>query len=332
MPSDAGVAPEKAEDTQGIFDVSAAEIAQAAGVTDTFIDSDRTENDEESEAHNEEELEEEVEEEAEEDAAEIEDEQEDDEVEEEEEKPKGDSPGIKKRIGKLVERAERAESERDRLQGELTAKQEAPEALSIDPDAARFETVTDPKELDRMESTAEHLREWLITNPEGGEYKDGNGETWDIDYEMAKSLQVRTDKDLRKGIPQQRTNIQLRSTTLQQANNTFHWWSDNGTQEYVEMAGILANNPRAKKFYDSDPHAALLFGYAIEGYKSVHASNGKQEKGKAVEQAPSAPTAPPRQKRAAKKTSSTVKQSRLRKQAMQSGDTHDVRSYLESIL
>ena len=116
MPSDAGVVPETTEETPtDIFDVSAEDIAQAAGMTESFIDSDRTEGDEESETQNEEESEEEVAEEVAEEVEESEDEQEveeEDEVEEEE--PKGDSPGIKKRIGKLVERAKRAEAEQPR--------------------------------------------------------------------------------------------------------------------------------------------------------------------------------------------------------------------------
>ena len=67
MPSDAGVVPEKTEESPtDIFDVSAEDIAQAAGVTESFIDIDRRASDEESETQNEEESEEEVAEEVEE--------------------------------------------------------------------------------------------------------------------------------------------------------------------------------------------------------------------------------------------------------------------------
>ena len=331
MPSDAGVAPENAELQEDIFAISADEIAQAAGITDTFIDKPTSDDGEESEPENEERAEEEP---VEEESEESEDDQEEEEQEVAEEEPKGDSPGIKKRIGKLVERAKRAEAEADRLQTELKSqREETPQQDNSTPGADRFETVLDPQKLDKMEADAEHLREWLITNPEGGEYADRSGAKYDVDYETAKSLHVQTDRDLRKNIPAQRSNLHLRGTAFQQANKTFPWMSDNGRQEFVEMAGILQNNPRAKRFYESDPNASLFFGYAVEGYKSVHAEEAKKaKKVKPVEQAPSVPTAPSRSKRASKNTSGAAKQSKLRKQAMLSGDSHDVRSYLESIL
>ena len=59
MPSDAGVAPENAELQEDIFAISADEIAQAAGITDTFIDKPTSDDGEESEPENEERAEEE---------------------------------------------------------------------------------------------------------------------------------------------------------------------------------------------------------------------------------------------------------------------------------
>ena len=331
MPSDAGVVPETTEETPtDIFDVSAEDIAQAAGMTESFIDIDRRASDEESETQNEEEEEEEV-------AEEVEESEDEQEVEEEDEveaeEPKGDSPGIKKRIGKLVERAKRAEAENERLQTELNNQGAETQQENSVPGADRFETINDPKKLDKMEADAEHLREWLITNPEGGEYLDKSGGKYDVDYETAKALHVQTDRDLRKNIPTQRANLHQRATSFQQANQRFPWMTDNGTEEFVEMAGILANNPRAKKFYETDPNAALFFGYAVEGYKTVHADEKKKaKKVSPVEQAPSVPTAPPRQKRATKNTSGAAKQSKLKKQAMLTGNNHDLRTYLESII
>ena len=337
MPSDAKeVAPETAETTEGIFDVDVSDIAKAANAPTSFIESLTSEGDEEPEPQEVEEEEEvsEENEDTEEEVEESEDDQEEEEQEEvEEDEPKGDSPGIKKRIGKLVERAKKAEAEAERLQAELNNQQGEPQQDNSTPGADRFETVTDSQKLDKMEADAEHLREWLITNPEGGEYADRSGGKYDVDYETAKSLHVQTDRDLRKNIPNQRANIQQRATSFQQANATFPWMQDNGTSEFVEMAGILANNPRAKKFYESDPNAALFFGYAVEGYKAVHAANKK--KGKKVKPVESAPTSVPtstRAKRATKNTSGAARQSKLKKQALTSGDQHDVRSYLESII
>ena len=339
MPSDAEeVAPETAEETQDIFDVSVEEIAAAAGVPDSFIDKLTTSTGDEASEPENEEGEEEVAEEEDTETVEV-DESEDDDQEEEaetetEEEPKGDSPGIKKRIGKLVERAKRAEAEAERLQTELTNQQGESQQDNSVPGADRFEVVNDPRKLDKMEADAEHLREWLITNPEGGEYKDRSGGDYEVDYEMAKALHVQTDRDLRKNIPSQRANLQLRNGVFGQANQTFPWMGDNGSAEFVEMASVLSNNARAKKFYESDPQAVMLFGYAVEGYKAVHAAQAKAAKktAKPVEQAPMLPTTPSRSKRASKNTSGAARQSKLKKQAMLSGEAHDVRSYLESIL
>ena len=336
MPSDAKeVAPETAETTEGIFDVAVSDIAKAANAPQTFIDS-LTSNDDEASEPQEVEEEEEVIEENEDNEEEVEESEEDQEEEEqeevEEEEPKGDSPGIKKRIGKLVERAKKAEAEAERLQTELNGQQGESRQDNSTPGADRFETVTDSQILDKMEADAEHLREWLITNPEGGEYADRSGGKYDVDYETAKSLHVQTDRDLRKNIPNQRANIHQMATSFQQANATFPWMQDNGTSEFVEMAGILANNPRAKKFYESDPNAALFFGYAVEGYKSVHAKERKGKKVNPVAQAPTSVPTSTRAKRATKNTSGAAKQSKLKKQALSSGDQHDVRSYLESII
>ena len=334
MPSEesTGVAPQTAEATTDVFNLSAIDIAEAAGAPETFIESLTSLDDEASEPLEVEEEEEVVEEEETEEEVEESDEEEE-EQEESDEEPKGDSLGIKKRIGKLVKRAELAEAEANRLKSELAGQRdEVPEETQV-AGSDRFETINDPKKLDKMEADAEHLREWLITNPEGGEYLDKSGGKYDVDYETAKALHVQTDRDLRKNIPSQRANLHQRATSFQQANQRFPWMTDNGTEEFVEMAGILANNPRAKKFYETDPNAALFFGYAVEGYKSVHADEKKKAKKVGpVEQAPSVPTAPPRQKRATKNTSGAAKQSKLKKQAMQSGNNQDVRSYLESII
>tara|TARA_Y100000310_G_scaffold331359_1_gene404776 strand:- start:309 stop:1310 length:1002 start_codon:yes stop_codon:yes gene_type:complete len=333
MSSDAkGVVPETTEETaESVFDVSAEEIARAGNASQTFIESLTSKDADESEPEEVEEEEEGIEEDEESEEEEVD--QDEEELEDTEEEPKGDSPGIKKRIGKLVERAKRAEAEAERLGSELENQRGEPQQEIQTPGAERFETVNDPKKLDKMEADAEHLREWLMTNPEGGEYQDRSGAQYDVDYESAKALHVQTDRDLRKNIPSQRANLHQRFASIQQANQRFPWMADNGSSEFREMMGILSNNPRAKKFYETDPNAALLFGYAMEGWKSEHAK--EQQKGKTVKTVEQAPTSVPtstRAKRATKNTSGAAKKSKLHKQALQSGDVHDVRSYLESIL
>ena len=336
MSSDAkGVAPETAEETaESVFDVSAEEIAQAANASNTFIESLTSDDADESEPEEVEEEEEGIEEDEESEEEEVEEiEDEEDAEDEPEEEPKGDSQGVKKRIGKLVERAKRAEAEAERLQQELTTRREEPQQETQTPGAERFETVNDSKKLDKMEADAEHLREWVMTNPEGGEYQDRSGSKYDVDYEMAKSLHVQTDRDLRKNIPSQRANLHQRTVALNTANQKFPWMADNGSSEFRELMGILSNNPRAKKFYETDPHAALLFGYAMEGWKSEHAKEQKKgKKSKTVEQAPTSVPTSTRTKRATKNTSGATKKSKRYKQALQTGSQQDVRSYLESIL
>lgn len=330
VPSDAiGVAPETAEETgESVFDVSATDIAEAANASTSFIESLTTSEDDDETEPLEEEEEEEIVEEEEVQEEEVEDEEDDEPIETEDE-PKGDSHGVKKRIGKLVERAKKAEAEAEALRGELDKKQGEPQQDNSTPGSDRFESVTNPEKLDKMEADAEHLREWLIQNPEGGEYQDRTGGNYDVDYETAKQLHVQTDRDLRKNIPQKRGILSDRVNAFQQANQRFKWMQDNGSQEYVEMAGILQNNKFAKRFYESDPNAVLLFGYAVEGWKSHH----KPKKGKAkVEQAPTSIPTSSRTKRATKNTSSNAKAGKLKKMALTSGNHSDVRSYLESIL
>ena len=256
------VAPqeETAEESDSLIDI--ASILEASGVSEnSFID-----NASEPEEVAEEEVKEEVEE-----TEEV--------VSEEptEQKP-DDSDGVKKRIGKLVEAKNTALAEVEELKAELeslkggTQEIQKPTQKGLD----KFEDVKTLEELQKREQNAEHLREWLLENPDGGEYKDLAGEEHEVDYDQARQLTVETDRDLRKNIPVVANRIVVEKNKQNQiAVQTFKWLADPSSPEQQEVKAILSNNSDLKKYVETDPHGLITLGYAVEGFKAVRAAAAK---------------------------------------------------------
>ena len=295
-------------------------IAESAGVEESFFEN-ATEEDSDAEPSEDVELEEES------------DEPEETEAEEEPEAPpvKADSSGVKKRIGKLVDRAEKAEGEIEELRNQINSLKEKapePEALPADTGAEKFEGILDPKELDRREADAEHLREWLMTNPDGGEYEDRAGSEYEVEYDQAKKLMVETDRDLRKNLPGARKQLQVREQITSEAFKQFDWMNDTNSTEFAQMATFLRTNPRAKKFFDSDPQAVMLFGFATEGIKSFAKNQPKESVPATAPKVPGSPTrATPTSRKSAKNS-----QKALLEKVAESGDASDAASYIEQML
>jgi hypothetical protein len=313
------VAPqETAEESESLIDIS--EIMEASGISkNSFIDnaSEPEEVAEESET--------ETETEGENVPAEAE-------IEDSEESVKSDdSGGVKKRIGKLVEAKNNALAEVEELRAELEGLKDKPvktqkvETKGLD----KFKSVKTMEELKDREESAEHLREWLLENPDGGDYKDLTGADHDVDYDQARQLMVETDRDLRKNIPKVANRLIEKQKQTNIAMQTFGWMSDQASPESKEVNAILANNPLLVEYVSTDPHGLITIGYAVEGFKAQRAAQAKKAGGKQPT-APNVPTAPSRSKPNVVKSKTQTTESLLKKAA--SGDVDDAASYIESIL
>jgi hypothetical protein len=240
-----------------------------------------------------------------------------------------ESDGVKKRIGKLIEARNKAEMEAEELKAKIaelessTSQQAAPDPKGMD----RFESIKDYKELQAREAEAEHLREWLLENPDGGEYTDITGSEHEVDYEQARRLMVETDRDLRKNIPLAAQRLQQREQNRQTAMQTFDWMKDTSSAEMREIQQVLNSNKFIKEYYEKDPYSVLTVAYAIEGIKAINAKKSVQP-AKQVTAAPKAP-APSRANSVTRKKS-TNKKSLL--QQATTGSVEDAASYIESIL
>lgn len=306
------VAPPTAEETTHEELVSVSDIAEAAGVNSIFESQSETETADEQEEVAEE-------------ATEVEEQQPEPEPEQSQ-----DSEGVKKRIGKLIEAREEAKAETAELREKLEKLEEqiqSPKAQSTEK-ATGLDEVSTMEQLNQREEAAEHLREWLLANPDGGEYIDTSGEEHEVDYEQAKQLIVQTDRDLRKNIPAQRDLIVEREKQIQVAHNTFKWMGQAGSVENQELNLVLKNNPYLMDYSKKDPYAQVVLGYAIEGFKSIAASrkNGTQQPAK---QAPQVPVAPSKAQPKVVK-GKTNKQADLLKMA-RSGEVTDAANYIESL-
>ena len=312
MADEEGIASQTAETTD---DLTLADIVEASGI-ESFIEKPASE------------------EEPEEASEDIGEDAEADEPEEQEEleevATETDTPGVKKRIGKLIDRAEKAEERADSLEKRIaeleSESKESPGEDYKTPGGDKFDEVTDFKELKKRETDAEHLRDWLLQNPEGGEYEDLSGATYDVDYDQAKSLMVETDRDLRKHIPAAKENIALKQRVTANAFTEFPWMKDETSSEFREMLGVIGQSPKAKKFYESEPYAIMLFGYAVEGFKS------KAKKQPSTP--PSAPKVPGSPSRAAPVSSkrTSAKSDKLFQRVAETGDQSDAESYILSKL
>lgn len=243
------------------------------------------------------------------------------------EEPSQDSDGVKKRIGKLVEARKLAEAEKELLEKKV-AELEGTRAEYKDVGMDRLSEVTTLEEADKREEDAEHLRDWLLENPNGGDYQDLQGNEHEVEGQMARKLMVETDRDLRKNIPKVRNQIQVKAQQREIAKNTFGWMKDNHSPENVELQTILKNNPHLSKYLNSDPYGDLAIGYMVEGVKAINARKQQSQK---VAQAPKVPSAPNR------KTPSVVRgKPRTDKEGLlakaSSGNIEDATSYIESIL
>lgn len=336
-----GIASPKAEESKVEEDsglISLGDIAEASGIESSFFESV---NSEEPEAEQEQEsVEEEATEEVEE-TEEVETEEVVNEVEEpeeslsnelsEEDEPTEqpeDSVGVKKRIGKLIEARNKAEAEVEELRAKLEEAQQQPSQAPDPKGMDRFESVKDFKELQTREAEAEHLREWLLENPEGGDYKDTSGTEHEVDYESARRLMVETDRDLRKNIPLTAQRLQQREQNRQSAMQTFDWMKDQASQEMQEIKQVLDQNKFLKDYYQRDPFSVLTIGYAVEGIKAIKAKKAKKPTKPSV--APKVPSVPSRATPSVVKKKSTSKKTLL--QQATSGSVEDASSYIESLL
>jgi hypothetical protein len=324
MADSTGVAPVQAEENQVKEDsglVSFGDIAEAAGVESSFFESASPEPEEPTEVEETEEVEE-IEDTEEPQAAEL------SEVEEPQEPPAEESDGVKKRIGKLIEARNKAEAETEELKAKIAElesssdSQPAPDPKGMD----RFEGIKDHKELQARETEAEHLREWLLENPDGGEYTDITGAEHDVDYEQARKLMVETDRDLRKNIPLAAQRLQQREKNRQAAMQTFDWMKDKSSQEMQEVQQVLNSNQFIKDYYERDPYGVLTVAYAIEGIKAINAKKSQQTTKQAV--APKAPV--PSRATSVTRKKTTNKKSLLQQAA--SGQVEDASAYIESLL
>lgn len=239
-----------------------------------------------------------------------------------------DTEGVKKRIGKLVEAREKAREEADALKAEIEKLRSDKPKIRAMTGLEKFDDVANINDLQKREEDAEHLREWLLQNPDGGEYVDQSGEEHEVDYEKAKNLIVETDRDLRKNIPFARQRMIERQRQDATALNTFKWMGNKSTEEYYKLNEILQNNEYLSEYAKKDPYAMVVLGYAVEGYKTVHQK--QVQKPSVQNSAPKVPVAPSNAKPKVIQKPKTEKAELLQK--ARSGRFDDAVSYIESIL
>jgi len=317
------VAPLTAEESTTESDSLLADIAEAAGVESIF-DNANIEEPEEAKEEAEEVVEEEAQEPIVQESVQEEEVQVDGEVSQ-------DSDGVKKRIGKLIEARDQAKGEVEKLKEQLEeSKNQTKQPKREQKGLSRFDDVTNLDDLQAREDDAEHLREWLLANPDGGEYTDASGQEHDVEYDQARQLIVETDRDLRKNIPSVRQRLVETQQQEAIANQTFKWMSDQGSYENQELRNILNHNENLQSYAQRDPYAKVVLGYAIEGFKSVQMAKQQQKAMPKDTVAPQIPVAPTRAKPAVVRPKKDNLKSLFEK--AKSGDVDDAASYLEKLL
>lgn len=317
------VAPPTAEVQESPNLVSFGDIAEASGMASLFESTSEDETgetaeySEETTDESEEEMGEELEEEHGEEGEELE--------------PPSDSDGVKKRIGKLIEARNKAEEETADLRSRIEELEKAePTRQKVEEKGMdRFEDLTTLGEVKQREDDAEHLRDWLMENPDGGEYTDLSGDGHEVEFDQARKLMAQTDRDLRKNIPKVVQKIQQREGNFELAKKTFDWMKDESSPEMVESKKVLQMNEALAEYYRKDPYAVLTLGYAMEGIKAI---NARQAKNPVNKTAPSIPSAPSRAKPSVVKSrgKNLTKKSLLANAG--SGDIEDASSYILSII
>ena len=241
----------------------------------------------------------------------------------------GDSPGVKKRIEKLIAQKHEAESELVSLRQRVEELENKPDPEPEQPrPEARFQKATTHAQLQKLEQEAKAMDDWITVNPDGGTFIDAEGNEQVIDMEKAREIAGQVRKDLRDNIPLRREELVTRGKVIQQAQQMFPWMTDQTSAEHTEVASLLARNSRLSEFYDEFPQSPLMMGYVIEGIKAVQARGKKATQGAA--KPPAVPTPSTRSATQPKKESKS--QNALLDRAMASGDRGAVADYLETIL
>ena len=251
-----------------------------------------------------------------------------------EEEPAGVIPEGYKDAVKKAENVEQLlqDSQNKQLEERLKAIETngAPKELKeLDTGFSRFEGIHDVAEVEKRESDAEHLRAWLLQNSEGGTYQDRSGSDYELDFEQSRKLMVDTDQDLRKNIPRAREEVARRASNVVQAKQQFAWMNDPESRESLDIQQVLAASKHMKKYYENDPFAPLLMGYAMEGFNAKAAqANVVKAPPKAAPSTPNSPRAAP----VSRKKSSKDANAKLLQEALSTGDLTDIASYIETEL
>lgn len=170
-------------------------------------------------------------------------------VVEEEKKEVPDS--VQRRIDKLTAEKYHAIEEAARLKEQLAQAQNRPVQLPVTPDQP-LANVHDHAELSRQREMALLVKEWALTNPEGGTYtttKDGKEEQVMLDVAQVRDLLVKSNRMLDRDIPARKDYLDQLAGNLERARKFYpDFFQD--TPNGRAGAQLLAQYPFLRNFAD----------------------------------------------------------------------------------
>lgn len=146
--------------------------------------------------------------------------------------------------------------------------------------------VNSAEELARVESELEHIHEWTVLNPQGGDYehpykdKDGQPIVQTFDETEARRIRIAADKALRKAVPARQQFLAQRSEFDSVAREDFPEVFD-GKSEAAKLATkVLKTVPVFAQFPDGMIHLGLYTKALLEYQKQRQTKangNGKTD-------------------------------------------------------
>ena len=238
--------------------------------------------------------------------------------------------GLEKRINTLTAQKNKFRDQLEEAQARIDELENAP-APKAETSAQKpgpLVGVRDIAELEKIVTAAKQMEQWAFKNRDGGELPGKDGEEGKYIGADEVSELFAEAKEIINSAPDAYQNLQYRQESLNIAQQSYPWLSDNSSNEFQLYQNELA---RWGDFKVKDlPNAELLFANALAGEIQRQARLKKQSEKTSPADVPTPPTSQgqPRKTKPSAKSAEAAKQ-----RYMEDGDdTDSLDNYLETFI
>jgi len=176
----------------------------------------------------------------------------------------------RKRIGEITAKRREAEEASAAKDAEIAELRQALEAKPASvppaavPGAMPLAHVMDPRQLESELDSALSIREWVLANPEGGDFPLADGSVKPVSAEDARAALARTDRMINQHIPQRKQWLAEHAQHAAKAREVYPDLFKKGTEENVMLQNLIQAWPEVTRFVDFE----TIAGRYIRGMRA----------------------------------------------------------------